>query len=183
MPLGRRLDRPSRRGRIGRAAAAIRAPVAGTARGWRGVLGGVCLRLDGAGAYMEKNWGPGLRRTGGGATPTPSPNGLRHLDRSRRRPHIRSRRPTHPFRRRPAAVAAFVWAAIWVALTVANDASAGLVRGVVLLHAALAAGTTSLVPQAALKGDGTSAATSGPVPRARDSGGGLSGRRGGAGGQ
>lgn len=30
MPLGRRLDRPSRRGRIGRAAAAIRAPVAGT---------------------------------------------------------------------------------------------------------------------------------------------------------
>lgn len=30
MPLGRRLDRPSRRGRIGRAAAAIRAPMAGT---------------------------------------------------------------------------------------------------------------------------------------------------------
>jgi hypothetical protein len=60
MPLGRRLDRPSRRGRIGRAAAATRAPVAGTARGWRGVLGGVCLRLDGARAYMEKNWGPGF---------------------------------------------------------------------------------------------------------------------------
>jgi hypothetical protein len=67
-------------------------------------------------------------------------------------------------------------------LTVANDAGAGFL-GVVLLHAALAAGTTSLVPQAALKGDGTSAPTSGPVPRARDSGGGLSGRRGGAGGQ
>jgi hypothetical protein len=28
---------------------------AGTARGWRGVLGGVRLRLDGATAYMEKN--------------------------------------------------------------------------------------------------------------------------------
>jgi hypothetical protein len=92
-----------------------------------------------------------LRGTGGGATPTPSPNGPRHLDRSRRRPHIRSRRAhARRFRRRPAAVAAFVYAAIGVPLTVANDAGAGFL-GVVLLLAALAAGTASVVPQAALR--------------------------------
>jgi hypothetical protein len=83
VPLGRRLDRPSRRGRMGRAAAAIRAAVAGTglrrapprpclarsravlaSRGAGGQaegeasLGGVRLCLDGATAYVEKNWGP-----------------------------------------------------------------------------------------------------------------------------
>jgi hypothetical protein len=49
------------------------------------------------------------------------------------------------FRRRPATVAAFVCAAIVVPLTVANDAGAGFL-GVVLLLAALAAGTASVVP-------------------------------------
>jgi hypothetical protein len=58
--LGRRLEHASRRDRMGRATAAIRTPVAGTGGGWRGVLGGVRLRLDGATAYVVKSWGPGF---------------------------------------------------------------------------------------------------------------------------
>jgi hypothetical protein len=50
----------------------------------------------------------------------------------------------------PAAVAAFVCAAIGVPLTVANDAGPGAL-GVVLLLAALAAGAASVVPQAPLR--------------------------------
>jgi hypothetical protein len=112
---------------------------------------------------------PALRGADGGATPTPSPNGPRQLDRSRRRPPIRSRRAhARRFRRRPAAVAAFVYAAIGVPLTVANDAGAELVRGVVLLLAAVAAGTASVNAPGSTQGDGTSAPSSGPVPRACD---------------
>jgi hypothetical protein len=74
---------------------------------------------------------------------------LGSLEKAARYPVARGPRAT--FRRRPAAVAAFVWAAIGVALTVANDAGVGLVRGVVLLLAAVAAGAAFVVPQAALR--------------------------------
>jgi cytochrome d ubiquinol oxidase subunit II len=58
--------------------------------------------------------------------------------------------PRTPFPRRPAGVAAFVCAAIGVPLTAASDAGAGLVLGVVLLLAAVAAGAVFVVPQVAL---------------------------------
>jgi hypothetical protein len=54
-------------------------------------LGGVRLRLDGATAYVEKKWAPGLAGHWWWTTPTPPPNGPRHFDRSRRRPDIRWR--------------------------------------------------------------------------------------------
>jgi hypothetical protein len=159
--LGRRLEHASRRDRMGRATAAIRTPVAGTARGWRGVLGGVRLRLDGATAYVVKSWGPGFaghrwphRRLRRPAEP------LGSLEKAA--PHPVATGPRATFRRRPATVAAFVCAAIGGAAQRANDAGGGFV-GVVLLLAALAAGTASVVPRAALKGDGTQL----PTPDAR----------------
>ena len=65
-------------------------------------------------------------------------------------PHPVARGPRATSRQHPAAVAAFVWAAIWVALTVANDAGAGFL-GVVLLLAAVAAGAPFVVTRAALR--------------------------------
>jgi hypothetical protein len=181
VPLGRRLDRPSRRGPIGRAAAAIRAAVAGT--GLRRAPPRPCLARSravlasrGAGGQAEGEASLGgvracvwttprrtWRRTGGppglaghwwwGHTDASAERAeaLGSLEKAARHPVARGPRATS--RRRPAAVAAFVWAAIGVALTVANDAGMGLVRGVVLLLAAVATGAASVVPQAALRGD------------------------------
>jgi hypothetical protein len=109
--------------------------------------------LDGATAYVEKNWGPPALRATGGRAETDAfaerAEALGSLEKAA--PHPVARGPRATSRRRPAAVAAFVWAAIGVALTVAKDAGVGLVRGVVLLLAALAAGAAFVVPQAALR--------------------------------
>jgi hypothetical protein len=146
---------------MGRATAAIRAPVAGTGGGWRGVLGGVRLRLDGATAYVEKSWGPGFAghrwwdHTDAFAERTEALGSL-----EKAAPHPVATGPRATFRRRPATVG-FVCAAIGGAAQRANDAGAGPVLGVVL--AAVAAGTASVVPRAALKGDGTQL----PTPDAR----------------
>jgi hypothetical protein len=168
VPLGRRLDRPSRRGRIGLAAAAIRAPVAGTglrrappphvwpglAQYWHPVWrpsrgGGVARRRTPAfgrrhGVRGEELGAPGLAAHwwwGHTDASAERAEALGSLEKAARHPVARGPRATS--RRRPAAVAAFVWAAIGVALTVANDAGAGLVRGVVLLLAAVAAAPPS----------------------------------------
>jgi hypothetical protein len=72
------------------------------------------------------------------------PEALGSLEKAARHPVATGPRASFP--RRPAAVVAFVCAAIGVPLTVANDAGAGLV----LVLAAVAAGAAFVVPPAAL---------------------------------
>jgi cytochrome bd ubiquinol oxidase subunit II len=77
-----------------------------------------------------------------------SPMQLGSLENAGRPAAITGLRPTRP--RHPAGITAAVCAAIGVPLTFASDGGAGLVAGVILVLAAVAAGAAYLVPQVAL---------------------------------